>query len=339
MDKRSMLTQQMLLALKQSAGVAPVLHASLASHTHFKIGGPCWALFAPTSVSATEAFLRSAFEQNVPVIVLGGGTNVLVSDAGIPGVVLKMSCRGIQISDDGLVMAEAGALSSALARKTADAGWSGFEWAITLPGTIGGAVRGNAGCFGGETKDLFVSALIFDTKQGIMRTVKKEEMDFGYRESVLKRKPWIVLSAQFQLSRAPLAETARRLQEALEKRLASQPKNERCAGCAFKNMEGVSDEAFTRLEKRLPNIPIAFREAHRVSAGWLVDQLELKGTRVGDAMISQVHGNFLVNAGQATADEVAQLLALVRTRVRNETGLDLHEEIQLLGFGDTPHEE
>ncbi|MBI4435472.1 UDP-N-acetylmuramate dehydrogenase [Candidatus Uhrbacteria bacterium] len=227
------------------------------------------------------------------------------------------------------VRADAGVLSSALARATANAGLKGLTWAISLPGTVGGGVRGNAGCFGGEMKDRLVDVEVL--RDGKVERLPKDELAFGYRESAIKHTDDIILSATFELEEGDARELKVELDDKLMKRKTSQPLDAGSAGCLFKNYEINTDEELQRLETKL-DLPLEMKSARRVSAGWLIDKLGLKGTQIGGAKVSDVHGNFVVNTGSATADEVVQLIALIKTRARNEFGIQLMEEVQYVGF-------
>jgi len=299
---------------------------SMIRHTNFRIGGPARWFVEVKNVNELKEALAFAAEKFLPVFVFGGGSNTLVSDQGFNGVVIKMAMRAIEINGN-RVCAEAGVLSSALARATAKVGLAGMTWAISLPGTIGGAVRGNAGCFGGETKDFLVDAELF--RDGHVVIVSKSDLHFGYRESAIKHSNDIVLSATFELPHGDQKELTLELEQKLSSRKSTQPLDAGSAGCLFKNYEIHSDEELQRLSQKL-DIPLEMRHTQRLSAGWLIDQLDLKGMQIGGAKISEKHGNFVVNSGEARADEVIQLVALIKTRARNELGIQLQEEIQYL---------
>lgn len=292
-------------ALRAVFGARLKENEPLAKYVNFRIGGPArWLVEAKTEREVAEA-LRLAKEAGVPTFILGGGSNTLPSDQGFAGLVVKIALRSFDINGT-TVRADAGAMSAGLARATAEAGLAGLEWMISLPGTVGGAVRGNAGCFGGEVKDNLVSARIL--RSGRITEVSAADCAFGYRDSAFKRSDDVILSATFALAPGIPSVLKAKMEEQLAKRKASQPTNAGSAGCVFKNPPGQS-------------------------AGRLVDEAELKGQTIGDAEISQAHGNFIVNKGRATADQVVQLVALAKTRVRDRFGIQLHEEIQYLGFG------
>jgi len=302
----------------------------LAKHVNFRIGGPArYFVEAVSSQDIVDAVaLAKQFAE--PWFILGGGSNTLVADAGFAGLVIKAANRQMKI-DGPRVIAEAGVISAAVARASAQAGLRGFEWAISLPGTIGGAVRGNAGCFGGEMKDNVESVRVLH--DGVVKTLLPAEIQFAYRDSVFKHSgnDDVVLDVTLLLKPGDAAEAISALEKNLAGRKASQPLGSSSAGCMFKNFEYTSDTDITELAGQHP-VPPEMLARHRLAAGWIIDQLGLKGTRIGDAMVSETHGNFLVNKGAATADQIVQLISLIKMKVRDEAGIELHEEVQHLGF-------
>ena len=301
---------------------------SMSKHTNFRIGGQAKWFVEIRTVDELKQVLKIAVVQNIPYFIFGGGSNILVNDKPFDGIAIKIAMRDITINGK-CVCAEAGALSSAVARETAKAGLSGLTWAISLPGTIGGAVRGNAGCFGGETKDHLVKVELF--RDGEVIAVKKDDLHFGYRDSVIKHNNDIILSATFELESDDPKKLLAELDEKLNARITFQPLDAGSAGCMFKNYEIKSDEELRSLKQKL-DVPSEMIEKRRISAGWLIDRLDLKGTQIGGAKVSEKHGNFLVNIGNSTADDVAQLIALIKTRARNEYRINLEEEVQYIGF-------
>ncbi len=299
----------------------------MSKYSNFRIGGPAKWFAEVRSVEELIHALKIAKEGDVPVFVLGGASNILVNDNGYDGLVVKMAMRKIQIEGT-KVRAEAGVLMTTLARQTAEAGLSGLEWAITLPGTLGGAVRGNAGCFGGETWDNIIEVEVY-SRDGIQVRIR-EEVDYGYRDSAFKRADDVILAATFELKEADAQQLKSRMDEILEKRKESQPTTAGSAGCMFKNYE-IQDDEIDHLKEKL-DLPEAMVQSKRISAGWIIEQLGLKGKQIGGAQISEKHGNFLINTGDATADHVAQLVAFVKTRARDEYGIMLKEEVQYVGF-------
>ncbi len=317
---------------------------SLKKHTNFHIGGPARWFVDIRSEDELLSVMELIQTHDVRWFVMGGGSNTLALDEGFDGIVLKMALRGFRIEGTSVV-AEAGVISAALARATAEAGLAGFEWAISLPGTIGGAVRGNAGCFGGEIKDTCISARILSYRRGPpvrpgrpggctspeIVEYSHDDLKFNYRESAIKHSSDIVISATFQLHPGDAVVLKEKLAATLMKRKATQPLSAGSAGCTFKNYDAESEEELQRLGQKLDILlPSEMLTSRRVSAGWLIDQLGLKGTKIGGAQISSEHGNFIVNSEQATASDIVQLIALIKTKARNEAGILLQEEIQIL---------
>jgi len=301
---------------------------SLAKHVNYRIGGPArWFVEAKTSEEIAQA-VKIAQEADITWFVLGGGSNTLVSDEGIDGLVIKMTNRKIEIKDS-IVVAEAGVITAVLARKTASAGLAGFEWAISIPGTIGGAIRGNAGCFGGEVKDVVTSVRVL--RDGQVVDVPVQEMKFAYRESVIKHNNDIVLSVTMKLQSGEVETLKKKLDETLAKRKETQPLDAGSAGCIFKNYKFDNEDDLQRL-KQDADVPEGMLKSGTISAGWLIEQMGLKGKKIGGAMISEEHGNFLINLGDATASDIVQLISAIKMDARDRFGIQLQEEIQYLGF-------
>ena len=312
--------------LKAIFGDRLKLNEPLAKHLNLRIGGAaqyfCEVQTVEELVHALEVI------GDTPHVVLGGGSNALASDEGFDGVVFKLAMRKVEI-DGNTVVAEAGAISAAVARQTANAGLAGFTWAISLPGTIGGAVRGNAGCFGGEMKDTV--KMVDVLHDGKLEQLLAEELGFGYRESTVKHSKDIVLRVYMELPTGDVESLTKELINKVEARKASQPLNAGSAGCIFKNYKIQSNKELQDLTRKL-NVPEAMLSNRRISAGWLIDQMGLKGKRIGDAQISEEHGNFFINQGNATANEIVQLIAIVKSEARERYGIQLQEEVQYLGF-------
>ncbi len=307
-------------------------HESLAKHVNFRIGGPAKYFVEARSSDEIVAAVKIAEACEMPYFVLGGGSNTLVSDEGYNGLVIKAANRKSTITGD-RVTAEAGVISATVARSTANAGLRGFEWAVSLPGTIGGAVRGNAGCFGGEVKDNLESVKIL--RHGEVIELTNTDLQFGYRHSLLKtagHEHDIVLEATFKLTPGDKAEALALIDKNLAGRKASQPLGSSSAGCMFKNFEYDSADDVAKLAKEV-EIPEAMQKLHRLGAGWIIDQLGLKGFQMGEAKIAPEHGNFLLNVGHATASDIVALISYVKMKARDEFGIQLHEEVQYLGFG------
>lgn len=300
----------------------------LSKHTNFRIGGPAKWFVEIRNVPELTSAMAVVREAGLSFVILGGGSNMLVSDHGFDGVILKISMRTYEIQGT-TVKADAGVLSSALARATASHGLKGLTWAISLPGTIGGGVRGNAGCFGGEIKDRLTKVEVW--RHGEIKELTKDECTFGYRDSLFKHNDDIILSATFSLDEGNSEELKADLDEKLMQRKTTQPLDAGSAGCLFKNFEILDEKELQRLTAK-NDLPSEMLSARRISAGWLIDHLDLKGQQIGAAKLSEKHANFVLNTGSATADQVVQLIALIKSRVRNKYGIELQEEIVYVGF-------
>src|SRR3989339_2226731 len=272
----------------------------LSKHTNFRIGGPARWFVEVRSVEEMQKALQKAEEAGVPWHLLGGGSNTLAADGDLPILVLQMAMRKMVIHGT-CVEAEAGVLSSAFARATVEAGFQGLEWLASVPGTVGGAVYGNAGCFGGETGDRVVGVTVL--RKGDVVELGSSDLRFGYRDSCFKGTNDVILRARFQLQPGDPAALRVQMEAFLAKRKASQPLYAGSAGCLFKNVE-IQDEVELARLRQETDIPEEMLKNRRLSAGWLVDQLNFKGEMIGQAQISREHGNFILNLGGATASDV-----------------------------------
>ncbi|HTM68139.1 MAG TPA: UDP-N-acetylmuramate dehydrogenase [Candidatus Binatia bacterium] len=309
----------------------------LAKHTTFKIGGPAECFFEAKTADDAVRAVNAAKALGIPCFVFGGGSNMLVSDDGVKGLVVKMANRDFKVGSDGEVTAEAGAPTGLVSTRVTEAGFTGFEWAVGVPGTIGGAVRGNAGAYGGETKDALISVRAF--KDGVEEVMANPVCGFAYRDSAFKKNPgWIVLSATFRFGKAADPVFAKsRLKQILLDRKAKQPVEYPTAGCMFMNWTPSGPEDIESIRRSLDlnkdeSIPLTPQGT--VPAGWIVDRAQLKGMKVGHVQVSDKHGNFFISDGKAKADDVIALTAALKTRVRNLTGgvIQLREEVEYVGF-------
>jgi UDP-N-acetylmuramate dehydrogenase len=285
----------------------------LAPLTTFKVGGPAQWLVEPSSETDIIDALRIAHRWNVPLTLLGGGSNVLVSDGGISGLVVRPRGGDIEHIAEGRVRADAAITINWLVRWTVQHGIAGLEaWAGT-PGTVGGAIYGNAH-FGGRLIGDLVESVRLAARDGAARDLPRSEMDFGYDRSRLQKSGDILLSAVFVVSRGDPSALREIARKSLAYRKQTQPLDTPSAGCIFQNPASAVVPA---------GIP--------ASAGALVDRAGLKGVAVGGARVSTAHGNFIVNEGRATAGDIRALVELCRSRVREKFGVRLEEEIVYLG--------
>jgi UDP-N-acetylmuramate dehydrogenase len=302
-------------ALKESFGERARNDAPLAPLTTFRVGGPADWLVETRSADEIVLALRLAARSGRPVTMLGGGSNVLIADAGIRGVVIRPRFGIVADVDEGSIRADAAVTINGLVRWTIMHGRAGLEaWAGT-PGTVGGAVMGNAH-FGGRLISELIAGVRLASRDGETQTVPVDAMEFAYDRSRLQRTGEILLSADFRVSRGDPAALRATARESLAFRKRTQPLDSPSAGCVFQNPQRGQD--------RVPDgIPW--------SAGALVDRAGLKGHGIGDARVSPTHGNFIVNEGRATAAEIRALIERCRHDVSEQFGVVLREEIVYLG--------
>lgn len=303
----------------------------LSGLTTFKIGGPARFLFTATKAEEVAPAMAWAKEKNLPVLILGGGSNLLVSDQGWPGLVLRLTIGGwdFQPQADGRWLAKVGSgvYMVALAHAACNQGLSGLEWVGSLPGTLGGAVRGNAGAFRAEIGEGVHSVLIWH--EGKELRLSREECAFGYRDSVFKNKyrDAIILSVELKLKGGDKIATKQLFDEKVSHRLVHLPK-EPSAGCIFKNLFFQNPEEL-KPEVRA-NLPPEYLAYKKIPAAWLIEQAGLKGAAVGGACVSPLHANFIVNTGGATAKDVLALIAFIKQKVAEKFNINLEEEVQII---------
>lgn len=307
------------------------LNEPMNKHTTFRLGGPARLYVVAVSSDDIVRAIEAAIELNIPWSVIGGGTNLLVSDEGFEGLVIQIAHQAISIEGE-RVRVESGLVSALVARKTVEAGLTGFEWAIGLPGTMGGAVYGDAGCYGAEMRDSIASVDVYHVATKTRKQLTNQECQFGYRDSLFKHDKYVILGCELQLKKAEDPTTSRAvMQKILDERKDKQPLGESSAGCVFKNFDYQTEAAIDILRRDV-DIPEQMLATKRLPAGWLIDQAGLKGTAVGDFRVSEKHGNFLLNKGKGKASDVLALISLVKMKVRDTFGIELQEEVQLLGF-------
>ncbi|MEO8480592.1 MAG: UDP-N-acetylmuramate dehydrogenase [Acidobacteriota bacterium] len=290
-------------------------NAPLAALTTFRVGGPAQWLVDIRSVAELEAIVADATRSGVAVSLLGGGSNVLVADAGVVGLVVRLHLTSIHQPAPDLVRADAGVTINGLVRWTIGRGLAALEaWAGT-PGTVGGAIYGNAHWGGRNIGDLVTTAQVM-TRDGHSAVAAGTALGFAYDMSRLQRTGEILIWAEFRVSKAEPGELRAVARESLHYRKSTQPLATPSAGCIFQN-PGAGDAVPAGIPR---------------SAGALVDRAGLKGHRVGGARISDHHANFIVNDGGATAADIRALIELARTAVRTQFGVALRDEIVCLGF-------
>lgn len=283
-----------------------LLHEPMSNHTSFHIGGPADILVVPNSVTSLLKVLELAHKNLVPVTVIGNGTNLLVRDKGIRGLVIKLGNALKDFQVEGNQITFSSSLSLAFAAHVAlDAGLTGMEFAAGIPGSVGGAVYMNAGAYDGEMKNIVTEVTVLN-RLGQRKVFSADKMAFGYRTSVLQGTDFIILAAKVQLAPGNKEKIAARMAELAERRRTKQPLELPSAGSTFKRPVGNF-------------------------AGTLIDKAGLKGFSVGDAQVSVKHAGFIVNNGKASCDDVLQLIAAVQKRVFDYAGIRLEPEVLIIG--------
>ena len=278
----------------------------MSRHTTFRVGGPADFFVTPKAKEEVRDVIRICKEAGMPYYIIGNGSNLLVSDAGYRGVIVQIYKEMNEVKVEGdLVKAQAGALLSGIAAKALGAELSGFEFASGIPGTIGGACVMNAGAYGGEMKDVLESVTVL-TGEGKIIELGRNELELGYRTSVIAKKGYIVLGAVLKLERGDGEKIKTYMDELKEKRVTKQPLEYPSAGSTFKRPEGYF-------------------------AGKLIEDAGLRGFQVGGAQVSEKHCGLVINRDHATAADIMELMRQVQIRVKENSGVDLEPEVKRLG--------
>ncbi|MCX6762202.1 MAG: UDP-N-acetylmuramate dehydrogenase, partial [Candidatus Moranbacteria bacterium] len=283
--------------------------------------------------------LEFAKEKKLPVFVLGGGSNILVSDKGFDGLVIKIQNSKFKIQNY-TIDCDAGCPLSKIVSESIKSGLAGLEWAIGVPGTVAGAVRGNAGCFGGEMSGLVKMVEAVDLESLSKNKFNKKECEFNYRDSIFKRnKKLLITKVVFELAKGNMEKSRQKISEISKVRKEKQPVGLACPGSFFKNPVVKDKKIIEEFEKdtgaRIGDNKNIFKYTgweEKIPAAYLIDRAGLKSKKIGGAMVSENNANFIVNTGGATAEDVIALAAVVKTRVRNKFGIQLQEEVQMMGF-------
>lgn len=293
----------------------------LARYTTFQIGGPAKFFVAVDETDKLVGLLNFLSGEGIDYLVMGGGSNLLFSDDGFDGVVIQVRSQKSEVRNQ-IVMVEAGVMLGYVLNLTMEHSMAGFEWAAGVPGTVGGAVRGNAGAYGGSTGNSVVKIEVWEN--GEVREMSKEECGFGYRGSDLKKnKGIVVLRAWFQFEQGDKAQIVAQVQDYIQRRKKRFPPYP-SAGCFFANIKldkWPGDKSIL-----LPK----FFEIGEVAAGWMVEQVGCKGLKVGGAMLSDAHCNFVINVDKATQADILNLVAEISERVYNKFGVELQKEVEII---------
>ena len=300
-------------------------HAPLARYTRFAIGGPADRLIDTNDESVFIEALRFVAQTKTPHLVIGGGTNLVVSDEGFRGVVLRYT--GSSIERHGIhLRAQAGAVLQAVVDASIAAGLEGIATMTGIPGYLGGAIYGNAGAYGDSIENVVESVRVFAEGQVVPMT--REQCQFAYRESIFKKqKEWVILSADLRFTAGDtklLADSAHRIRQMRD---AKYPPDMKCAGSIFKNIVVANLPAATAAQ-----VPSELVRGGKVPSAWFLEQAGVKGMRLGDIQVAEYHANLIYNDGHGTASDLVTLIAQVKERVHLRFGFELDEEVQYVGF-------
>lgn len=300
----------------------------LKNYSNYRIGGPAKYFCEVTSVDELCQAIDFAKEKNIPVFILGGGTNILFKDNGFDGLILKISLTSLR-EEAGIIFVEAGVMVKTVLEFVVEKNLSGLEWAGGLPGTFGGAIRGNAGCFGGETKDSVyeVKSLNIRTKELIKRN--KEECEFKYRSSIFKTRAIdeVIIEVGISLHPGEHDKIKKSIEEKIEYRATRHPMEYPNIGSIFKNVpiQNIPNQLLAEFSAVIKQDPFPV-----VPAAYLISETGLKGAVSGGAMISTKHPNFIVNTNNASAKDVLSLIKLIKESVYKKFSISLEEEVILI---------
>lgn len=296
----------------------------LAPFTTLKIGGPADFFTEASNLEELKEALLFQKEKNLPLTLIGGGSNLLIADEGISGLVIRMKNNGIDFQGE-KVKVSSGEILDTFVRKTIEQELGGLETLIDIPGTVGGAIYGNAGAYGRSISDFLTAVTIFD--DGKVREIPKSECVFAYRGSIFKTRPWIILGAEFQLTKLHKTMLESIAQGILAQRAVRYPKDWKLPGSFFKNVE-----AKNLSQETLAKIPAYGVMSGKVQAGFLLESVGALGKSFGRVRVSRHHGNLLINDGGARAQEFLTLAKELWLKVYEKFGIQLEPEVQLLGF-------
>jgi UDP-N-acetylmuramate dehydrogenase len=282
-----------------------ILDAEMKNYVHFRVGGPADILLIPENKEQVIKSIEICKENNIPYYVVGNGSNLLVKDGGIKGVVIKLSeVKNIEVCGE-TIEAESGVMLKDVSSAAVENSLTGFEFACGIPGTVGGAVFMNAGAYDGEIAHVIESAEVIDNN-GDIKVLTREELELGYRSSIVMKKHYVVLSARFKLKYGEVRKIKEIVQDLTCKRESKQPLEYPSAGSTFKRPAGYY-------------------------AGKLIQDAGLKGYSIGGATVSEKHSGFVINKSNATAKDILDLIAHIQNEVKKQFGVDLHPEVRIIG--------
>lgn len=282
-----------------------IVNAEMKNYVHFKVGGPADVLLIPERKDQVIKSIEICRKNNIPFYVVGNGSNLLVKDGGIRGVVLHLKeLKNITVSNN-ILEAECGAMLKDISKKAQDNSLTGLEFSCGIPGTVGGAVFMNAGAYDGEISQVIESAEVIDSDGNVIN-LSKEELELGYRSSIVMKKGYVVLSAKFKLKEGKLEKIKEVVDDLTFKRESKQPLEYPSAGSTFKRPKGYF-------------------------AGKLIQDAGLKGYTIGGAAVSEKHSGFVINKNNATAKDILDLIKHIQNEVKKQFNVDLHPEVRIIG--------
>jgi UDP-N-acetylmuramate dehydrogenase len=297
----------------------------LSKYTTFKIGGPAEHFVIAKNIEEVQEAVKWAKENNHPIFMLGGGSNLLISDQGIKGLVIKLDLQNIEF-DNNKITVGAGVILTFLLNQSLEHSLVGLEFATGIPGTVGGAIRGNAGTYDQAMNDVVTSIKYLD-EDFVIQEMDTAGAEFAYRHSIFKTKPYIILEAQLELKTGDVQAVQQLIRERLQHRQANHP-TQPSAGCIFKNVS-FEEVDIDDLAKRGVEIE-KFSKSKQIPSGYLIEKVGLKGKQIGGAQVSEQHANYIINTGNATAEDVIMLISLIKQQIRDKYGVQLIEEVQFI---------
>ena len=302
----------------------------LAPFTSFKIGGKAKYFVEVGNKDELEESLQYALKNKLAFFVLGGGSNILINDKGFDRLIIKIKLTEFNINkNQNILITGAGVYLAKVVKESVAEGMSGMEWAAGIPGTVGGAIRGNARAFGKDTGTVIESVEFLDVNDMKIKNFDKNKCEFSYWGSIFKKKEnLIILSAKIKLESGDKNKSQEEITDIIKKRINVQPQGVGSPGSFFLNPV-VTDEKLRQEFEKETGVKC---KDNKIPAGWLIDQVGLRGKKIGGAMISEKHANFIVNTGNATAEDVIMLASYIKQQVRDKYGIQLESEVSYVGF-------
>jgi len=297
----------------------------LKDYTTFKIGGPADYFVEVNTIEEVQGALAWARDRGKKFLILGGGSNIIISDDGFAGLVIKLNLKKLEFVGEQVIVGP-GVMLAYLLNQALSKNLIGLEFAAGIPGTVGGAIRGNAGTYGLSMSDVVTRIKYLDDNYAIQE-MDVQRAEFAYRHSIFKTNSWIILQAELTLASGDIAAAKKLVAERLQYRQDTQP-NQPSAGCIFKNIRFEDVDVETLRNKHVD--VDKFAQHRKIPAGYLIEIMDLKGYSIGDAQISEKHANYIINKGQATAEQVIMLISFIKQQIRDKYGIQLQEEVQIV---------